>query len=285
MTGHVARQRRARRHLGQQRPDAVAGVAQRRQDRRRQAEPLGQVDRPTRRCATSYSPVVEALVRSAPDLAGEPVGEQVREQQQRLGRLERGRAARGDELVDRVERQLLQAGDGVQLARRRPRRAPASATPSVRRVAVAVRGCRAAAVAVEQPVVDRPGVDADAVAAARRAATSREPAEHLAVDAERRPSAATVATPHRPLGKRCTSSSSSAPADRPSPTITRPLVAPRSTAATRTVDGHRRKAAATPASTGTCRPVVWVMSGPHSAKTALATCSGSTSRLSRVRWA
>ncbi len=48
---------------------------------------------------------------------------------------------------------------------------------------------------------------------------------------------------------------------------------------------HRRKAAATPASTGTCSPVVWVMSGPQSTKTALAMCSGSTSRLRMVRWA
>ncbi len=48
---------------------------------------------------------------------------------------------------------------------------------------------------------------------------------------------------------------------------------------------HRRKAAATPASTGMCSPVVCVMFGPHSAKTALAQCSGSTSRLSSVRWA
>ena len=48
---------------------------------------------------------------------------------------------------------------------------------------------------------------------------------------------------------------------------------------------HRRNAAATPASTGMCRPVVCDRSPPVSAKTALATCSGSTSRLSRVRWA
>ncbi len=48
---------------------------------------------------------------------------------------------------------------------------------------------------------------------------------------------------------------------------------------------QRRKAAATPASTGMCRPVVWDSSPPVSASTAAATCSGSTSRLSRVRWA
>ena len=47
--------------------------------------------------------------------------------------------------------------------------------------------------------------------------------------------------------------------------------------------GHRRNAAATPESTGTCSPVVWLSSGPVSAATALATCSGSTSSPSRVR--
>ena len=45
------------------------------------------------------------------------------------------------------------------------------------------------------------------------------------------------------------------------------------------------KPAATPASTGTCSPVVWVSSPPVSANTAFATCSGSTSRLRMVRWA
>ena len=49
--------------------------------------------------------------------------------------------------------------------------------------------------------------------------------------------------------------------------------------------GHRRKAAATPASTGMCSPVVWLRSPPVSAKTAAATCSGTTSRLSSVRCA
>jgi len=48
---------------------------------------------------------------------------------------------------------------------------------------------------------------------------------------------------------------------------------------------HRRKAAATPASTGMCSPVVWERSAEQSAKTALATCSGRTSRLSKVRLA
>ena len=49
--------------------------------------------------------------------------------------------------------------------------------------------------------------------------------------------------------------------------------------------GHRRKAAATPASTGMCSPVVWLRSPPVRAKTAAATCSGRTSRLSSVRCA
>ena len=49
--------------------------------------------------------------------------------------------------------------------------------------------------------------------------------------------------------------------------------------------GHRRKAAATPASTGMWSPVVCARSPPTSANTAAATCSGRTSFLSRVRWA
>ena len=48
---------------------------------------------------------------------------------------------------------------------------------------------------------------------------------------------------------------------------------------------QRRKAAATPASTGMCMPVVCDRSPPVSANTAAATCSGSTSRLSNVRCA
>ena len=49
--------------------------------------------------------------------------------------------------------------------------------------------------------------------------------------------------------------------------------------------GHRRKAAATPESTGMCRPVVRLSSGPVSTYTASATFSGTTSRLRIVRFA
>ncbi len=48
---------------------------------------------------------------------------------------------------------------------------------------------------------------------------------------------------------------------------------------------HRRKAAATPASTGMCRPVVCEKSDVQIAYTAFATFSGTTSRLSIVRCA
>ena len=68
-----------------------------------------------------------------------------------------------------------------------------------------------------------------------------------------------------------------------------PLEAPRSPAASLTVVGgdsaHRRNAAATPESTGMCSPVVCARSPPASTKTAAATCSGSTSFWSSVRWA
>src|SRR5690606_573326 len=46
---------------------------------------------------------------------------------------------------------------------------------------------------------------------------------------------------------------------------------------------HRRNAAATPESTGISSPVVWDRSPATSTYTALATCSGSTSRFSSVR--
>ena len=49
------------------------------------------------------------------DLAGQPVAEQVGQQEHGVGRLQRRGAAGGGELVDGVERQLLQAVDGVQL--------------------------------------------------------------------------------------------------------------------------------------------------------------------------
>ena len=74
--------------------------------------------------------------------------------------------------------------------------------------------------------------------------------EHVPV--QRRPAAGTG-----PLRNRLTSCSSTA---RPAPTrpsMTRPLDAPRSTAASdRRPCAHRRNAAATPESTGMCRPVV-----------------------------
>ena len=90
------------------------------------------------------------------------------------------------------------------------------------------------------------------------------------------------------LPNRCTSCSTT-PASLTCPAITRPPDAPRSTAATVTpvISGLRylKKAAATPASTGMSRPVVSDRSPAHSAATAAATCSGSTSRLSSVRCA
>ena len=49
--------------------------------------------------------------------------------------------------------------------------------------------------------------------------------------------------------------------------------------------GHRKNAAATPASTGMCSPVVRDSSPAVSTNTAAATCSGRTSRLSSVRCA
>ena len=91
---------------------------------------------------TSSSPVVEALVRSAPP-PGQPVGEQVGDQQQSCRPLERSGVPAGDELVDRVERQVLQAG-----APRTARSRSTVPAPAPRRRRCARRGrrtgCRAA---------------------------------------------------------------------------------------------------------------------------------------------
>ena len=218
-----------------------------------------------------------------PELAGEPVG--------RAGPgaaaasatvVERG--PRGGQLVDRVERQVLQAVHRVQLVGRHQRAAPASRRRRCGRRGSST-GRRAARPSRRAGRSRRPRCRCRC----RRPgpAASRSPVSiswrSPAMSQCRLPSAACTG----PFGKRCTSSSVSTSGPTV-PTMTRPLDAPRSTAARRRSIGmarQRRNAAATPASTGMCRPVVWVSSPPVSANTALATCSGSTSRLRRVRWA
>ena len=216
--------------LGQHRTHHRARVAQRRQDRPGQAEPLGQLECPVPR-AHVVQPGRRGVGALGTDLAGQPVGQQVGQQQQPLGRLERRRADSARQLVDRVERQLLQPGDVVQLR-------VGDGTAHPRR---ALRRCAS------------PGGCAGCRAAARRgrAGRSRSPRSRCRCPAGRRcgrprgcrraprggcrarPRTASRRTGTAPFGNRCSSSRCSVRA----PTrqaITRPLVAPRSTAATRT---------------------------------------------------
>ncbi len=166
---------------------------------------------------------------------------------------------------------------GVQLGRP-DRSSTRAATPLGAVVAVAVAGCRAASpLPVEQPVVDRPRVDADAV----QRPGARPPRAGRSSTARWRPrtsqcSAPSARTPA--VGEAVHLAPGAASAGRPGRRID-------AAAGRAEVDGrdrtgraaraHRRKAAATPESTGMCRPVVWVRSGPLSTKTASATFSGS----------
>ena len=111
-------------------------------------------------------------------------------------------------------------------------------------VAVVHRVAEQPAVRVEQPVVDRPGVDPDAVE--RGVRPRAEPVEDAVVEGQRRPSAACRATRTGWLANRAPRPAPACPA-RPAPSITRPLDAPRSTAATlhrdrmRVIAGTRRR--------------------------------------------
>ena len=64
--------------------------------------------------------------------ARQPVADEVRDEQHRPGGVERGRAARRRELVDRVERQELEPGPRVEVGRRRRRRGPPRPPAAVR---------------------------------------------------------------------------------------------------------------------------------------------------------
>ena len=275
--------------LGEHRPDDRPGLAQRRQDRPRQPEVAHQVARPV-----TGGEVVERGGRGVgalhADGAGQPVGQQVRQQQQVLGRLQRRGPLRRHQLVERGERQVLQPGRRVE-PRRIDGRGDLGRHPLGAGVAVGVGVAQQGAVPVQQAVVDGPGVDADAV---QRTGLG-DPADagqHLSVDAEHVPEQP-VAHPHPAVGEavhllqvqraRTDRAGHDPAAGRAQ--VDRGDAQRRARRPGATSPGHRRKAAATPASTGTCRPVVWVISGPHSTKTALAMWEGSTSRLRIVRWA
>ena len=190
------------------------------------------------------------------DLAGQPVGEQVGQQQQRVGRLQRRGAAGGDQLVDRVERQLLQPVDGVQL-RTLTVLATCSGTPRCGGRG-GCRGCRAARRRGRAGRSRRPRSRCRCRRAAPVRATSASPAstsrwmprtsQSSAADRD-----AAVGEAVHLLQVR------GAPGRRgrhhPAAGGARGRRRRRAHAV-----GHRRNAAATPASTGMCSPVVWVSS-------------------------
>ena len=286
---HPPRDARVTTDLGEHGADDRPRLAQRRQDRPRQPEVAHQVARPV-----TGGEVVERGGRGVgalhPDGAGQPVGQQVREQQQVLGGLQRGGPLRRHQLVERGERQVLQPGRRVE-PRRVDGRGDLGRHTVGAGVAVGVGIAQQGPVTVEQAVVDGPGVDADAVQRSGLGDPA-DAAQHLAVDAEHVPEQA-VAHAHTAVGEAVhLLQVQRAGADRAGhdPAAGRAQV-DRGDAQRRarrpgaTSPGHRRKAAATPASTGTCRPVVCVISGPQSTKTALAMWEGSTSRLRIVRWA
>ena len=216
------------RDLGQQRAEHSPWLSDGRQQPHRYVDPLGQPGSPGP--STHVVQLGRGRVRGLrADLSREPVADEVREQQQGLRIVESGL---GRQLVDGVERQLLQPGDGEQLLLGHQRQDLVEDGVGAG-VAVAVR--------------DRP-----AAPRTRRAARSRRPRRRRRsrprartsqgrraprAAAEQRPSAANRRSAVTgPLANRCTSSSASVSAPTV-PTITRPLDAPRSTAATRTVDG------------------------------------------------
>lgn len=130
----------------------------------------------------------------------------------------------------------------------------------------------------QQGVVDGPGVHADR----HHVACAGQPVQGSAVEREQIP-VQTVGQPDRAVRK---------PERLREPQPTGSDLPDDDTTAGRTevdrsVEGgaHRRKAAATPPSTGMCSPVVSDSSPPTSAKTAAAMCSGNTSFFRIVRCA
>ncbi len=140
-------------------------------------------------------------------------------------------------------------------------------------------------VPVKEPVINAPAVDASGIEGADGFLSQPESVEQAAKQRQHVP-LQHASGPDRDVRK-AVHEPERQPVGR---------AAPGNHAATRStkVDGsdggaaaarHRRNAAAIPASTGTCSPVVCDRSPAVSANTAAATCSGSTSRLSRVRCA
>ena len=157
----------------------------------------------------------------------------------------------------------LHAGAGVQLLG--PRRGRHLLGHPVGAPVAVVDGVgQQPAVLVEQAVVDGPRVDARCRRSRRRRV--RRPATRRARPPTTRARPSAACRPAAPAGSR-----SGAPrAARPAAATPRPASrGPRTPRGRRPrTTAHRRNAAATPASTGMCRPVVWARSPPVRANTA-----------------
>ncbi len=263
-------------HPRAQHPGRIARPPQRREQLQVDAEPRGHVVRPV--TGTRVDELGGGGVGQLRALlTGEPVRQQVRDEQQPLRLRQLGGTAGGHQLVQGVERRVLEPGRRVQLGGRN--RLPhllgdalGTGVPVVHRVA------EQRPVRVQQPVVHGPAVDADGVHLPCRPQTVQDaPVQPQHVPAQ------PLGDPHRAVGEAVRLGqlqrvgADAADHDTPAGGAQVDRGVRRHT--------HRRNAAATPASTGTCSPVVCVSSPPVSANTALATCSGSTSRLRMVRWA
>ncbi len=186
------------------------------------------------------------------------------------------------------EREVLQAVDVVQLVGAdefvdAPDRSVGAA------VAVGDRVGEQGAVGIDEPVVDRPCVDADRLDGRELAAERPQAAADLVVQPADVPPQVPVGlahpvveTVHRVQHHRRSGRAPVHDTGDDAPTGGPDVDSGEDPGGHA---GQRRNAAATPASTGTWRPVVWLNSAEVIAVTALATCSGSTSRLSNVRWA
>ena len=216
-------------------------------------------------------------------LPRQPVGHQVRHQQHVPGPVQ---VTLGHQLEHGIDRLRGDPGRLVQ-ARRvdAVHAAPGAGDRGERRpgpgIAVAGRVGDQAAVLVEQPVVDGPPVDGHRV---DRAVRARGP-QPVADPGEQRAGVPAQHAAHGPglvgeavhLPEAETTLRSASNDDPPAggAQIDRRDPDP----------AHRRNPAATPESTGMCIPVVRDRSPAVRANTAAATCSGSTSFFSSVRWA
>ena len=215
----------------------------------------------------------------------QPVADQVGHQQRRIGHVEHAVESVGDQLEHGVEVEELQPVTGVdpilgEFGVHGPGR------PCASRVPVVVRQAEQFAVP-QQPVVDRPGVHADARQIGRRPNRLRQTRARVGEQPGKVPvhrGADAIPQVHRLVGEPVHLTHLQRP--RPHLGQHHPTAGGAEVDRGERADAlHRKKAAATPASTGTCKPVVWEKSDVHSANAAFAMFSGSTSRLSRVRWA